>query len=48
MEKEKGKFGEEGIKRRSETTARSRRNGGGHMYGGRIGERKVWESEEIK
>lgn len=48
MEKEKGKFGGEGIKRSSETTARSRRKGGGQMYGGSVGERKVWESEEIK
>jgi hypothetical protein len=47
MEKEKGKFGGKGIKR-SETTARSRRNGGGQMYGGRVRERTVWELEEIK
>jgi len=48
MEKEKGKFGGEGINRRSETTARSRRNGGGQMYGGSVGESKVWESKGIK
>jgi hypothetical protein len=47
MEKEKGKFGGKRIKR-NETTARSRRNGGGQIYGGSVIERKVWELEEIK
>jgi hypothetical protein len=47
MEKEKGKFGGKVIKRRSETTARSGRNGG-DMYGGSVRERKVWEFEEIR
>jgi hypothetical protein len=48
MEKEEGKFGGKEIKSRSETTARSRRNGGGKMYGGSVRERKVWDLEEIK
>lgn len=45
---EKEKFGGKGIKRRSETTARSRRNGGEQMYSGSVRERKVWELEDIK
>jgi hypothetical protein len=48
MEKENGKFGGKRIKWTSETTARSRRKGGGQMYGGRVRERKVLELEEIK